>query len=310
MNVANLMLVRGSARERELALRAAIGAGRARLLRLLLTESVLLAVLGGALGVLAAWWGVRALVALSGHYLPRAADIRLDGWVLGFALLVSLLTGALFGLWPALRASAGTGSAGTLREDTRGSVGSGGANRARALLVMTEVALAVVLVVGAGLMVRSFQRLTSADPGFRPENVLLLRFTMPDPPASAPPSARTEQRMAYVQRVAQVPGVVAVGATKIAPLTGGRGESHPFDGTRTAGADAGRGAPGAAAAGHAGLPEGDGDPVDRRPGHRCDVGRQRIGAGGGRSAGRWRSASGAASRPWGSRSPSPPSRCA
>ena len=228
VNVANLMLVRGSARERELALRAAIGAGRVRLMRLLLTESVLLAVLGGVLGVLAAWWGVRGLVALSGQYLPRSADIRVDGSVLAFAVLLSLLTGALFGLWPALRASAGTGSAGTLREDTRGSVGSGGAHRARALLVTTEVALAVVLVVGAGLMVRSFQRLTSADPGFRPDNVLLLRFTMPDPPPTAPPSARTEQRTAVVQRVSRVPGVIAAGATKIAPLTVGTGEPHPF----------------------------------------------------------------------------------
>jgi predicted permease len=228
VNVANLMLVRGSARERELALRAAIGAGRTRLMRLLLTESVLLAVLGGVLGVLAAWWSVRALVALSGQYLPRSADIRLDGWVLAFAVLVSLLTGALFGLWPALRASAGTGSSGTLREDSRGSVGSGGANRARSLLVTTEVALAVVLVAGAGLMVRSFERLTSADPGFRPDNVLLLRFTMPDPPPNAPFSARTEQRTAVVRRVSQVPGVVAAGATKIAPLTVGTGEPAPF----------------------------------------------------------------------------------
>jgi predicted permease len=228
VNVANLMLVRGTARERELALRAAIGAGRSRIMRLLRTESTLLALAGGVLGVLAAWWAVNALVALSGHYLPRSADIRLDASVLEFAIIVSLLTGALFGLWPALRASAGTHAAGGLREDTRGSVGSGGANRARSLLVTTEVALAVVLVVGAGLMVRSFERLTSADPGFRPENVLLLRFTFPDPPPDAPPNYTTERRERVVQRVAQVPGVVAVGATKIAPLTVGTGEAHPF----------------------------------------------------------------------------------
>ena len=228
VNVANLMLVRGTARERELALRAAIGAGRPRIMRLLLTESTLLAVAGGVLGVLAAWWAVNALVALSGHYLPRSADIRLDAGVLVFAIVISLLTGALFGLWPALRASAGTSSAGGLREDTHGAVGSGGANRARALLVTTEVALAVVLVVGAGLMVRSFERLTSADPGFRPGNVLLLRFNFPDPPPDASANFRTERRERVVQRVAQVPGVVAVGATKIAPLTVGTGEAHPF----------------------------------------------------------------------------------
>ena len=228
VNVANLMLVRGTARERELALRAAIGAARSRIMRLLLTESMLLALAGGVLGVLAAWWAVNALVALSGHYLPRSADIRLDARVLVFAIIVSLLTGALFGLWPALRASANTTSAGGLREDSRGSVGSGGANRARSLLVTTEVALAVVLVVGAGLMVRSFNHLTAADPGFRPENVLLLRFTFPDPPPDAPPNYTTEHRERVVQRVAQVPGVVAVGATKIAPLTVGTGEAHPF----------------------------------------------------------------------------------
>ena len=228
VNVANLMLVRGTARERELSLRAAIGAGRTRIVRLLLTESLLLAVAGGALGLLAAWWAVQALVALSGHYLPRAADIRLDATVLAFAVAVSLLTGALFGLWPALRASANTSSAGGLREDSQGSVGSGGANRARALLVSTEVALAVVLVVSAGLMVRSFDRLTSADPGFNPEHLLLVRFNFPDPPADAGPTFRTERRTRVVDRVAQVPGVVSVGATKIAPLTGGHGETVTF----------------------------------------------------------------------------------
>ena len=228
VNVANLMLVRGTARERELSLRAAIGAGRARIMRLLLTESVLLAIAGGILGVLAAWWAVHALVALSGQYLPRAADIRLDATVLAFAIVVALVTGALFGLWPALRASANTSSAVGLREDARGSVGSGGANRARALLVSTEVALAVVLVVSAGLMVRSFDRLTSADPGFRPDNLLLVRFTFPDPPPDAAPNFRTERRERVVDRVALVPGVVAVGATKIAPLTGGHGETVPF----------------------------------------------------------------------------------
>jgi predicted permease len=230
VNVASLMLVRGTARERELALRAAIGAGRGRLVRLLLTESLLLAVTGGVLGVLAAWWGVHALLALSGSFLPRSADIRIDGGVLVFAVAISLATGALFGLWPALRASAGTGAAGGLREDSRSSIGSSGANRARAALVAAEVALAVVLVVGAGLMLRSFQRLTSADPGFRPDNVLLVRFSFPDPPPDAPPGFRGERRQQVVSRVASVPGVVAVGATKIAPLTGGSaGESVPFN---------------------------------------------------------------------------------
>ena len=228
VNVANLMLVRGTARERELALRAALGAGRGRIVRLLLTESMLLAVSGGLLGVLAAVWGVRALISLSGQFLPRAADIRVDGSVLAFAIAITLLTGALFGLWPALRASRRTGTSSTLREDGRGSVGSGAANRARAALVTVEVALAVVLVVGAGLMLRSFERLTAVDPGFRPDNVLLLRFSLPDLPADAPPTARADMRQQLVARVASVPGVIAVGATKHAPLTGGTGEPNPL----------------------------------------------------------------------------------
>jgi predicted permease len=227
VNVANLMLVRGTARERELTLRAAIGAGRARIVRLLLTESLVLALVGGLLGVLTAWWGVRALVALSEHFLPRAADIRVDGGVLAFAILVSLATGALFGLPPALRASAGKGTATTLRDDARGSVGSAAANRARAALVTMEVALAVILVVGAGLMLRSFERLTSADPGFRPDNVLLARFAIvPDPGAGPRKLAADRQRV--VDRVRAVPGVLSVGATKNAPFTGDPGEPRPF----------------------------------------------------------------------------------
>jgi predicted permease len=227
VNVANLMLVRGTARGRELALRAAIGAARGRIVRLLLTESLLLALCGGVLGVLSAWWGVRALVALSGDFLPRAADIRVDAGVLAFAVAVSLATGALFGLWPALRASAGTGTANTLREDAHGSVGSGGANRARATLVTVEVALAVVLVVGAGLMLRSFQRLTAADPGFRPDNLLLVRFSLPVPTGPGRAALITD-RMRVVERVRLVPGVLAAGATKYAPLTPGQGEPQPF----------------------------------------------------------------------------------
>jgi predicted permease len=227
VNVANLMLVRGTARERELALRAAIGASRGRIVRLLLTESVLLAVIGGALGVLAAWWGVRTLVELSGRFLPRAADVRVDAGVLAFAIVVSLVTGALFGLWPALRASAGTGTASTLREDARGSVGSGVAHRARAMLVTAEVALAMVLVVGAGLMLRSFQRLTAADPGFRPDQVLLVRFSLPYDAAAAP-GAIGMQRQRVVERVRAVPGVASAGATKNAPLTQRNGELRSF----------------------------------------------------------------------------------
>ncbi|MGZ8412679.1 MAG: ADOP family duplicated permease, partial [Gemmatirosa sp.] len=232
-NVANLFLVRGTGRTREIALRGALGASRAQVVRLLVVESLLLSIVGGALGVLTAWWSVRTLLALSGDFLPRAADVRLDGGVLVFALGLSLLTGVVVGLWPALRASLTTRMAATLRESGRGSVGAGSsAHRARAALVAAEVALAVVLVVGAGLMLRSFQRLTTADPGFRAENALLARFSIQmddsDPDRVAAQLRRTAIRRSIIDRVQQVPGVIAAGATKNAPLTQDPGELVPF----------------------------------------------------------------------------------
>jgi predicted permease len=224
-NVANLLLVRATGRGRELALRAALGAGRGRIVRLMLTESLLLALVGGALGVLLAWWGVRALVALSGEFLPRAADVRLDLGVLGFAVGVTLLTGLVSGLWPALRASS-TRLASALRDGARGSSGGAASHRARAALVGAEVALAVVLVTGAGLMLRSFQRLTSVDPGFRPEGALLARFHLEA--NGPPPWPFPEERRRVIERVRQIPGVTAAGATTFAPLTDGQGEPRPF----------------------------------------------------------------------------------
>lgn len=231
-NVANLFLVRGTARTREIALRGALGASRGQVVRLLVVESLLLSLAGGALGVLTAWWSVRTLLALSGDFLPRAADVRLDGGVLAFALGVSLLTGVVVGLWPALRASLTTRMAGTLRESGRGSVGAGSsAHRARSALVAAEVALAVVLVVGAGLMLRSFQRLTTTDLGFRAEHALLARFSISVDDSADPDAARlkrTADRQRIVDRVRQLPGVIAAGATKNAPLTQDPGEAVPF----------------------------------------------------------------------------------
>jgi predicted permease len=231
-NVANLLLVRGTARTRELALRAALGAGRGRLVRLVLGESVLLAAAGGLLGAFAAWWAVRALVALAGDYLPRAADVRVDPLVLAFAVVLALGTGVVCGLWPAFGASAGARLAPALRENGRGSVGDGSANRGRAALVAAEVALAVVLVVGAGLMLRSFQRLTGVDPGFRPDHALLVRLVV-QPDAQLPPDEanrrRTLDRQRIVDRVRALPGVVAAGATKHAPFAvQHRQETLPF----------------------------------------------------------------------------------
>jgi predicted permease len=231
-NVANLFLVRGTARTREIALRGALGASRAQVVRLLVVESLLLSVAGGVLGVLTAWWSVRTLLALSGDFLPRAADVRLDAGVLAFAVGTSLLIGVVVGLWPALRASLTTRMASTLRESGRGSVGAGSsAHRARATLVAAEVALAVVLVAGAGLMLRSFERLTTVDPGFQAENALLARLSISVDDNGDPEAARlkrTADRQRIVDRVRQIPGVIAAGATKNAPLTQDPGEAVPF----------------------------------------------------------------------------------
>jgi predicted permease len=224
-NVANLLLVRATGRGREMAVRAALGAGRGRVVRLLLTESLLLAVVGGALGVVLAWSSVQTFVALGGAFLPRAADVRLDLGVLGFAVGITLLTGLVAGLWPALRASSPRLS-GALREGGRGSSGGAASHRARTVLVGAEVALAVVLVAGAGLMLRSFERLTSVDPGFRPEGALLARFHLEaDGP---PPWPFPEERRRVIERVRQIPGVTAVGATTFAPFTDGQAEPRPF----------------------------------------------------------------------------------
>jgi predicted permease len=172
-----------------------------------------------------AWWGVRTLVALSGEFLPRAADVRLDLGVLGFAVGVALLTGLVSGLWPALRASP-TRLASALREGGRGSGVGAASHRARATLVGGQVALAVVLVAGAGLMLRSFQRLTSVDPGFRPEGALLARFHLEA--HGPPPWPFPEERRRVIERVRQIPGVTAAGATTFAPLTDTQDPPRPF----------------------------------------------------------------------------------
>jgi len=208
-----------------MAVRAALGAGRARVVRLLLTESLMLALVGGALGVALAWSSVRTFVALGGELLPRAADVRLDLGVLGFAVGVTLLTGLVAGLWPALRASSPR-LASALREGARGSSAGAAAHRARAALVGAEVALAVVLVASSGLMLRSFQRLTSVDPGFRPEGALLARFHLEA--SGPPPWPFPEERRRVIERVRQIPGVTAAGATTFAPFTDGQGQPSPF----------------------------------------------------------------------------------
>ena len=223
-NVVNLGLVRAGARARELAVRSAIGAGRARLMQLLVAESLLLALVGGALGVLMAWWGVRSLGRLGGDFLPRLADVQVDVTVLGAALLTSLAAGLTVGIVPALRASRSM-AAGALGERSQGN--SRRTQHTRALLVAGEVALAVVLVSGAGLMLRSFERLTAQDPGFQPDHALLARFSMYRAPDDTT-RGYLERKTQLVERVRAMPGVVAAGATTYAPFTDGQGEPAPF----------------------------------------------------------------------------------
>ncbi|HEX3273958.1 MAG TPA: ABC transporter permease [Gemmatimonadales bacterium] len=220
-NVANLMLARAVAREQEMAIRTALGASRRRLLRQLLTESVLLALAGGGLGVILAAWAVQALNAAPG-LLPRAEDIGIDGRVLAFALLLSLATGLGFGLLPAARVAAGA-LGGGLREGGRAIAGGRGIRRIRSGLVLAEVALAFVLLVGAGLLLRSFDRLTRVEPGFRPDGLVTGRLLLPgrtyaEEPRQAAFLARAEAALAAL------PGVGSAAVVSDAPL----GDSPPY----------------------------------------------------------------------------------
>ena len=204
VNVANLLLSRASVREREVALRTAIGAGRLRLIRQLLTESALLALVGGVLGVGLAWLGMRTLVAIAPPELPRLADITLDLRVVGFTFAIALLTGLVFGLVPALQISR-TGLSQTLKEGGR-SASSGVGRMVRRTLVVVQVALALVLLTGAGLMVQSFLRLQRVDIGFDPARVLTLEVTLAGEAYAQPPAvAGFFTRL--VERVRALPGV-------------------------------------------------------------------------------------------------------
>ena len=176
-NVANLLLSRAAARQKELALRAALGAGRMRLVRQMLTESVLLALMGGVLGVLLAYWGIQLLIGFGPDNIPRLGEISIDLRVLAFTFGISLLTGVLFGMIPALQASRPDLND-ALKEGSRGSTG-GRSRTLRNVFVVTEVALALILLIGAGLMIRSFMRLQSVETGFNPENVLTMRAQLP-----------------------------------------------------------------------------------------------------------------------------------
>jgi predicted permease len=218
-NVANLQLARAASRSREIAVRVALGASPMALVRQLLTESMILALAGGILGILLAMWGVPALLALDSNNLPAAGDIPLDSRVLFFSLGVSLLTGFLFGLTPAIRV-ARTSLSETLKEGSRGSAGDRGSLALRRGLVVATVALALTLLVGAGLMIRSFARLVGVDPGFQVEN--LLTFNLALPQARYPnDTVRIAQFQRFTEEIAALPGVQAVGSTSVLPFGGG-----------------------------------------------------------------------------------------
>ncbi len=216
-NVSHLFLARSITRRRELAVRAALGASRGRLAGQLLTESLVLALCGGLLGLLLAWGLTRAIPALAPDNLPRIQEIRLDGRVLAFAGAVSLVAGVLAGLVPAWRVLR-RGPELTLQEEG-GTRATGGAGRGlRSSLLVVEAALAVVLLVGAGLLVRSFARLVEVDGGFEPDHVLTTQIYVPDP--SREPAQNAALLAALLARLKALPGVVAAGAANMAPLSG------------------------------------------------------------------------------------------
>ena len=217
-NVANLLLARASSRERELAIRGASGATRGRLLRQLLTESLVLAGVGGALGLLLAFWGVGLFVALAPPDLPRLAEVKVDGGVLLFTSALSLLTGLAFGVLPAWRAA---------RVDLVRGLGDGGSaagasvasQRLRSTLVVAEVALSLVLLVGAGLLLRSLFAVLTVDPGFDKDGVVTLRLNLPDLTYETS-AKRAAFFKTLVDKTQALPGVKAVGAIQPLPMGG------------------------------------------------------------------------------------------
>ena len=219
-NVANLLLAKAAPRQREIALRTALGARRWHLMRQLLTESILLAIIAGGIGVLLATWGTSALVALSPDSLPRAREIGFDWRVVAFTGAIALTTGIVFGLLPAIWGPR-VDLTDALKEGSRGS--TAGSGRLRKMLVVAEVALSVMLLVGAGLMVRSFSHLRSVNPGFQTDHALTLRVSLPVPNSQI--SAADEDRfMSFfdraLARLSELPGVTAAGASNMIPLDG------------------------------------------------------------------------------------------
>ncbi len=216
-NVANLLLARAASRRKEMAVRAALGASRLRVIRQLLTESLLLSMAGGIGGILLAMWSVQALSAIIPSSFPRREEIAIDTWTLGFTVLVSVLTGLIFGLVPAFQSSK-TELTEALKEGGRSATEGAGRNRVRGLLVIGETALALVLLIGAALMVQSFLHLQRVNPGFRTDHLLTMELPLPPARYSRP------QRTAFFQQLIEqsriLPGVQAVAVSRHLPLTG------------------------------------------------------------------------------------------
>ena len=242
-NVANLLMVRAAGRSREFAIRVALGAGRGRIIRQLLTESVLLALAGGMLGLVLGFSGVRALLAISPGDIPRigedGAAVGLDWRVALFTLGISLLTGILFGLIPALGASKPDLSS-SMKESSKGSGSSLRHNKMRSLLVVSEVSLALVLLVGASLLIRTFIALRAVDPGFNPHNVWTAEMALNGPRFEKTAGVAQVVRMGREQLNA-IPGVITAAATNSMPLGGGFGlpfiiVGKPLNGPSTGGA--------------------------------------------------------------------------
>jgi putative ABC transport system permease protein len=217
-NVANLLLARATARYREIAVRTALGAGRGRIIRQLLTESLLLSLGGGVLGLLLAWWGMEALIRFVPENLPRLSEIALDRWALGFTFTISLLTGVIFGIAPALQASK-IDLTEAMKDGARGSGQSSGRARLRAALIVAEVAIALMLLVGAGLLVQTFIKLQRVDLGFDAHNVLTATVELPEAQYAKP-----EQKITFYQRLQErvraLPGVTEASAILPLPISG------------------------------------------------------------------------------------------
>jgi len=230
-NMANLLLAKASSRGREMAIRAALGASRGRIVRQLITESALLAVVSGAVGVMLAMWGTPALVALAPANVPRLEEANLDAGVLAFTLAISLLSSLLFGLAPALHASRVDLNDALKQGAARTGIGGGGAARLRGALVVAEIAISVVLLAGAGLLLRSFQALLNVRLGFRPSHVLVMESNVP----SSDEEGRRRASQLYKEILAQtvsLPGVTAASLTRSPPGQVSSNGSYFIDGHR------------------------------------------------------------------------------